>query len=224
MNGSESVQIAVAIVEDNPPLREALAQVIQLCTDLKLCLSCGSGEEALQKLPQSNAEIVLMDINLGGINGIEVVRQLKQQAPQLQFMMCTVYEDDDKIFDALRAGASGYILKKTPPLQLVDAIRELHQGGSPMTPLIARKVVAAFLNNASGNEQTPAQKGDEDLNKLSKRELEILEMMASGKPHKEIADELNISPQTVRKHVFRIYEKLHVTNRVEAVNKYYGRH
>jgi DNA-binding NarL/FixJ family response regulator len=164
-----------------------------------------------------------MDINLGGINGIEVVRQLKQRVPQMQFMMCTVYEDDDKIFDALRAGASGYILKKTPPLQLVDAIGELHQGGSPMTPLIARKVVAAFINTTPLVDSSYPQREDEDLNRLSKREREILEMMASGKPHKDIADELGISPQTVRKHVFNIYEKLHVSNRVEAINKYFGR-
>lgn len=223
MNGYESAQIRIAIVEDNPVLREALSQVIQLCADLSLCLSCSNGEDALQHLPKSDAQIVLMDINLGGINGIDVVRQLKQQLPHLQFMMCTVYEDDDKIFDALRAGASGYILKKTAPLQLVEAIRELHQGGSPMTPLIARKVVAAFLHSVPESEQAHSPKADDDLNKLSKREMEILETMASGKPHKEIADELGISPQTVRKHVFRIYEKLHVSNRVEAINKFYGR-
>jgi DNA-binding NarL/FixJ family response regulator len=223
MNGSESNKIKVAIVEDNPALRDALCQVIQLCADFELSLTCNNGEEALQQLPTSNAQIVLMDINLGGINGIEVVRQLKQRVPQMQFMMCTVYEDDDKIFDALRAGASGYILKKTPPLQLVDAIGELHQGGSPMTPLIARKVVAAFINTTPLVDSSYPQREDEDLNRLSKREREILEMMASGKPHKDIADELGISPQTVRKHVFNIYEKLHVSNRVEAINKYFGR-
>lgn len=228
MDNPESAKILVAIVEDNPDLREGLCQVVQLTNEFVVAEACSNGEEALTRLPESNAQIVLMDINLGGVSGIEVVKQLKAKRPEMLFMMCTVYEDDDKIFDALRAGASGYILKKTAPNQLVDAIRELYHGGSPMTPLIARKVVAAFTHphaDATQNDSTAAATptANDRLSKLSKREKEILEMMASGKLYKEIADSLFISPETVRKHVYRIYEKLHVSNRIEAVNRFFGR-
>jgi len=136
--------------------------------------------------------------------------------PSTNFMMCTVYEDDEKIFEALSAGASGYILKKTEPNKMLDAIKELHEGGAPMSSQIARKVVAAFQN------KIPAPDGS-NLTMLTPREKEILELLSRGLMYKEIAWELDISQETVRKHVYRIYEKLHVGNRVEAVNKYYGR-
>jgi DNA-binding NarL/FixJ family response regulator len=132
-------------------------------------------------------------------------------------MMCTVYEEDEKIFEALSAGASGYILKKTAPARLLDAIRELYQGGAPMSSQIARKVVAAFQH------KTTAATGNVELDELSNREKEILEQLSKGLMYKEIAAELFISPETVRKHVYHIYEKLHVSNRIEAVNKYFGR-
>jgi len=176
-----------------------------------------TAEEAIRKLPLIKPDVVLMDINLGGgETGIDCVRELKPTMPSTNFMMCTVYEEDEKIFEALNAGASGYILKKTAPGKLLEAIRELYQGGAPMSSQIARKVVAAF------QKQTTAP-GANDLASLSNREKEILELLSRGLMYKEIAAALFISQETVRKHVYHVYEKLHVSNRVEAVNKFYGR-
>ena len=210
---------SVAIVEDNNDIRQALEHIIESSGDFKLAGSCTTGEEALQKLPLLNPRVVLMDIGLGdGMNGIEVVRELKARNPEILFMMCTIYEEDEKIFEALRAGASGYILKKTQPAKLLEGITELIQGGAPMSSQIASKVVAAFQNNSAA-----ASGVGVSLDVLSKRENEILEMLSSGLLYKEISEKLTITTETVRKHVYHIYEKLHVTNRVEAVNKYYGR-
>jgi len=212
------MKIPVAIVEDNHDIRMALEEIIEMSDSCMLAGSCINGEEALVKLPVLQPQVVLMDISLGGINGIEVVRELKLQYPDVLFMMCTIYEDDEQLFEALSAGASGYILKKTPPGKLLEAIQELVDGGAPMSSQIARKVVAAFQNKKTGNPQNGAA-----LDVLSKREKEILEMIAKGLLYKEIADALFISTETVRKHVRHIYDKLHVDNRVEAVNKFYGR-
>jgi RNA polymerase sigma factor (sigma-70 family) len=176
-----------------------------------------SGEDALLKIPEIKPEIVLIDINLGGINGIEVVKILKKTMTDVLFMMCTIYEEDEKIFEALSAGASGYILKKTAPDKLLTAIKELQDGGSPMSSQIARKVVTHF--QSTSNKTTV----NDSLNLLSNREKEILEMLSKGLTYKEIAEKVFISPQTVRKHVYHIYEKLHVSNRIEAVNAFYGR-
>lgn len=209
---------SVAIVEDNHDIRQALEQIIESSDEFTLAGSCITGEEALERLPELNPNVVLMDIGLGdGINGIEVVRELKNTNPELRFMMCTIYEEDEKIFEALRAGASGYILKKTSPAKLLDGIKELLEGGAPMSSQIASKVVAAFQN------KTITTSLGTTLDVLSKRENEILEMLSTGLLYKEIADKLSISSETVRKHVYHIYEKLHVSNRVEAVNKYFGR-
>jgi len=209
---------SVAIVEDNNDIRQALEQIIESSGIFTLSGSCSTGEEALVKLPILNPKVVLMDIGLGdGINGIEVVRELKMTNPGILFMMCTIYDEDEKIFEALRAGASGYILKKTQPAKLLEGITELMQGGAPMSSQIASKVVAAFQNKS-----IPASHGS-TLDVLSKREHEILEMLSTGLLYKEISDKLSISSETVRKHVYHIYEKLHVGNRVEAVNKYFGR-
>jgi DNA-binding NarL/FixJ family response regulator len=209
---------SVAIVEDNNDIRQALEQIIESSGIFSLSGSCSTGEEALVKLPILNPKVVLMDIGLGdGINGIEVVRELKMTNPGILFMMCTIYDEDEKIFEALRAGASGYILKKTQPAKLLEGITELMQGGAPMSSQIASKVVAAFQNKS-----IPASHGS-SLDILSKREREILEMLSTGLLYKEISDKLGISSETVRKHVYHIYEKLHVGNRVEAVNKYFGR-
>lgn len=211
---------SVAIVEDNNDIRQALEQIIESSDDFTLAGSCTTGEEALEKLPLLTPRIVLMDIGLGdGMNGIEVVRELKASNPEILFMMCTIYEEDEKIFEALRAGASGYILKKTQPAKLLEGITELIQGGAPMSSQIASKVVAAFQNNSV----TTSQGTGVSLDVLSKRENEILEMLSTGLLYKEISDKLFITTETVRKHVYHIYEKLHVTNRVEAVNKYFGR-
>jgi DNA-binding NarL/FixJ family response regulator len=209
---------SVAIVEDNHDIRQALEQIIESSNDFTLAGSCTTGEEAILKLPILNPKVVLMDIGLGdGMNGIEVVRELKASNPEILFMMCTIYEEDEKIFEALRAGASGYILKKTQPAKLLEGISELIQGGAPMSSQIASKVVAAFQN------KSVATTSGSSLEVLSKRENAILEMLSTGLLYKEISDKLIISTETVRKHVYHIYEKLHVTNRVEAVNKYFGR-
>lgn len=211
---------SVAIVEDNNDIRHALEQIIESSDDFTLSGSFCTGEEAVEKLPILSPKVVLMDIGLGdGMNGIEVVRELKAMNPEILFMMCTIYEEDEKIFEALRAGASGYILKKTQPAKLLEGITELIQGGAPMSSQIASKVVAAFQNNpVSASSGVGAA-----LDVLSRRENEILEMLATGLLYKEISDKLSITTETVRKHVYHIYEKLHVSNRVEAVNKFYGR-
>lgn len=212
--------ITVAIVEDNKDIREALEMIIRMSDTCKLVGSYPSAEDAVIGLPKSLPNVVLMDINLGGMSGIECVRQVKPLHPEILFMMCTVYEEDEKIFEALAVGANGYILKKTAPNRMLEAIRELNDGGAPMSSQIARKVVAAFSHGAPGNPFIP---GPRKLDGLSNRETEILELLAKGLLYKEIAVQLSISQETVRKHVYHIYEKLHVNNRVEAVNKFYGR-
>jgi DNA-binding NarL/FixJ family response regulator len=210
------MNIPVAIVEDNLDIRKALEQIINMAGGFELVCSCESGEDALIKLPIFEPKIVLMDIHLGGIDGIEVVKKVKVACPEMLFMMCTVYEEDEKIFEALNAGASGYIIKKTAPSKLLEAMKELHEGGAPMSSQIARKVVMAFQHKPTG-----VTNGSLDI--LTKRELEILEMLANGMVYKEISEKLFISSETVRKHVYNVYNKLHVGNRVEAVNKYFGR-
>lgn len=208
--------ISVSIVEDKTDIRQALEQIVSMADGFVLVASYRSGEEALQGIPLSPPDIVLMDINLGGINGIDCVRFLKAEYPAIKFMMCTVYEEDEQIFEALRAGASGYILKKTPPAKLIEAISELYNGGAPMSTQIAAKVVSAF-------QQTKGTVTDASVATLSNREREILDYLSRGLLYKEIAAELGISQETVRKHVYNIYEKLHVSNRIEAVNKFLGR-
>jgi len=207
------MSIRVCIVEDNQGILSALEEVLRLDDNYEWNGSYTTPEDAIKEIPIVAPDVVLMDINLGStLTGIDCVRKLKAIKPSVLFLMCTVYEEDDKIFDALKAGASGYILKKTQPLKLLEAIKELHEGGAPMSSQIARKVVANF--------QTKRDKGLEDL---SPREREILEHLAKGLLYKEISAELNISQETVRKHVYNVYEKLHVSNRVEAINKLYGR-
>ncbi len=211
------MNITVAIVEDNNDIRLALEQIIESADGYTLAGSCINGEEALVKLPILNPQVVLMDIGLGGISGIEVVRELKASHPDILFMMCTIYDEDEKIFEALSAGASGYILKKTSPGKLLEGIKELIEGGAPMSSQIARKVVNAFKG------QTPTAVPGSALDVLSRREKEILEMLSTGLLYKEISEKLSISAETVRKHLYHVYEKLHVSNRIEAVNKFFGR-
>ncbi|MET0392229.1 MAG: response regulator transcription factor [Chitinophagaceae bacterium] len=208
-------EISVCIVDDNSDLRQALEEIVNMSEECICIGTIGTADEAIRQIPLLKPDVVLMDINLSSQeSGIDCVKALKRRVPATNFMMCTVYEEDEKIFEALSAGASGYILKKTPPSRLVEAIRELYEGGAPMSSQIARKVVAAFQGRPSGTS---------DLEELSNREKEILEQLAKGLMYKEIAAALFISAETVRKHVYHIYEKLHVTNRVEAVNKYFGR-
>ena len=213
----------IILVEDDDVDAESIMRLIKKRDMKNSVLRASNGVEALALMHQNEASaqpyVVLMDINLGeGESGIDVVRQLKADYADILFMMCTVYEDDEKIFEALTAGASGYILKKTAPHKLLEAIRELQEGGAPMSSQIARKVVAAFQQKAA-----TATAANNTLNTLSNREKEILELLAKGMLYKEIAASLFISQETVRKHVYHIYEKLHVNNRVEAINKFFGR-
>jgi DNA-binding NarL/FixJ family response regulator len=211
-------EITVCIVDDNKQLRNALEEIITMSDGYRCICTIGTADEAISKIPILQPDVVLMDINLGGPeSGIDCVRVLKPISPATNFMMCTVYEEDEKIFEALSAGASGYILKKTAPGKLLESIRELYQGGAPMSSQIARKVVAAFQNKPVA----PENSGQLDL--LTNREKEILEQLSKGLMYKEIASQLFLSQETVRKHVYHIYEKLHVNNRVEAVNKFFGR-
>ena len=207
--------ISVCIVEDNTDIRLALEQIVAMADGYDMLGSFPNAEEAVTGLPLLNPDVVLMDINLGGMSGIECVRLVKPSNPNILFMMCTVYEEDEKIFEALAAGASGYILKKTAPAKMLESIRELYEGGAPMSSQIARKVVAVFNKAPKAPNQS--------LDTLSHREAEILELLAKGLLYKEIAARLGIAQETVRKHVYHIYEKLHVNNRVEAVNRYFGR-
>jgi DNA-binding NarL/FixJ family response regulator len=217
--------ISVCIVDDNQDIRSALEQIIQMSDNCLLLGSFATAEDAIQKIPLLKPNVVLMDINLDeGESGIDCVRKLKPENPEILFMMCTVYEEDEKIYEALSAGASGYILKKTAPHKLLEAIKELYEGGAPMSSLIARKVVAAFRQRpAEAVVHAEAAASASNIRILSSREKEILELLSKGMVYKEIAAQLFISAETVRKHVYHIYEKLHVNNRVEAVNKFFGR-
>ena len=212
-------EISVCIVDDNRELRNALEEIITMSEGYKCTGTMGTTEEAIRQIPLLRPDVVLMDINLGSVeSGIDVVKHLKPRIPGTNFMMCTVYEENEKIFEALSAGASGYILKKTDPTRMLEAIRELYEGGAPMSSQIARKVVAAFQSK-----DLVSESDTEELDVLTIREKEILELLSKGLMYKEIAAQIFLSPETVRKHVYHIYEKLHVSNRVAAVNKFYGR-
>ncbi|HEX4265648.1 MAG TPA: response regulator transcription factor [Verrucomicrobiae bacterium] len=206
--------INVSIVEDSDKFRETLARVLNRAEGFRCLSHYPNAEDALKALPQDKPEVVLMDINLPGMNGVECVRQLKQLLPTVQVMMLTVYEDTENIFNALAAGASGYMLKRTPRDELLDAIREVHRGGSPMTTHIARKVVQSFQRAAPAASPTEM---------LSPREQEVLDCLAQGFLYKEIAEKLSISYETVHTYIRRIYEKLQVRTRTEAVAKFLRR-
>ncbi len=203
--------ISVSIVEDSDKFRETLARVLNRAEGFKCISHYPNAEDAIKALPNDKPEVVLMDINLPGMNGVECVRQLKQLMPTLQVMMLTVYEDTENIFNALAAGATGYMLKRTPRDELLEAIREVHRGGSPMTTHIARKVVLSFQRAASASSPTE---------NLSPREAEVLDCLAKGFLYKEIAEKLQISYETVHTYIRRIYEKLQVRTRTEAVAKF----
>jgi DNA-binding NarL/FixJ family response regulator len=218
--------IKVAIVDDNTAVRNALENMITGAEGFELIGSYEDGQEAIVLIPLMKPDVVLMDINLGnGVSGIDCIRKLKPDFPEILFMICTVFDEDEKIFEALCAGANGYMLKRTSPPELLRAIREVYEGGAPMSGLIARKVISVFQVNDSGGEgwnPLHAKKG-KSLPDLTNRENEILQHLALGLLYKEIAATLFISSETVRKHVYHIYEKLHVGNRVEAINKYFRR-
>ena len=208
------MSISIAIVEDLDEVREGLHQFISLSPEFKVLDTYKTAEEALYEIPLCKPDIVIMDINLPGMNGIECIRQVKGKTPHTQFMMFTVYENDEKVFEALKAGASGYLLKNTGLVQLIEALKELHGGGSPMSANIARKLVTVFREQ---------EKNITPVEALSKRENEILQLLSKGLLYKEIADQLSISTSTVRQHIHNIYEKLHVQNRTEAINKALGK-
>lgn len=207
-------KIKIAIVEDLEEVAEGLTEFIKLDNELQLLATYRTAEAAALELPLVKPDIVIMDINLPGITGIECIRQVKQSGIPMQFMMFTVYENNDQVFEALKAGASGYLLKKTAPPQIIEAIKELYDGGSPMSSSIARKLVSIFQEQPKGlNTQATV---------LTPREKEVLECLAKGMLYKEIAEQLGISFHTVRQHIAKIYEKLHVQNKTEAINKVYG--
>lgn len=203
--------INVAIVDDDEGIRSSLATLIRRASALRLVGDYGDAESALKDLPQRAPNVVLMDINLPGMNGVECVRQLKGNLPEVQFLMLTVYEDSDSLFNSLKAGASGYLLKRTASTRLLQAIRDVHGGGSPMTPQLARRVVQFFSRPAEG---------DASVSRLTPGEKDFLDQLAKGYAYKEIADRLGISIDTVRSYVRTVYEKLHVHSRTEAVVKY----
>ena len=206
--------INVAIVEDNAGTREGLVKLFSQADGFACQRSYATGEAAVLGIPHDPPQVALIDINLPGISGIECVRRLKERCPALHVLMLTTYEESDLIFESLRAGANGYLRKKMPAKELVEAVQQVHAGGAPMSMQIARKVVAHFhrLKEAPG-----------EMSQLTKRENEILGCLAKGFLYKEIAEQLGISMSTVRTHIHSVYEKLHVQSRTEAVVKFLDR-
>jgi DNA-binding NarL/FixJ family response regulator len=199
------------VVEDDPALRENLVHFLRLAPDIECVSEHGSAEAALRELPELKPDVVLMDINLPGMSGIDCLRRLKARLPVVQVLMVTMYDDGDRVFKALLAGASGYLLKVSIAAEIVPAVREVMQGGSPLNSFIARKVVKFF------QERPPAPKDDAGL---TPREREVLELLAKGLTYKEIAARLIISIDTVRRHCHNIYGKMHVASRTEAVVRF----
>lgn len=201
---------SIVIVEDNLGLQTQLLKVVESATDIRCLGTFTTGEEAVPFILQKRPDVVLMDIKLPGKSGIQCVAEIKKAIPEMQLIMVTVYEDSERIFRALNAGASGYIIKSSPPEQLINAIRDVHNGGAPMSGTIARKVVQHFHSLAPLGQET----GD-----LSPREREVLDLLATGLIYKEISSQLNIGTETIRSHVKNICQKMHVRGRIEAVAK-----
>jgi DNA-binding NarL/FixJ family response regulator len=206
--------IQVSIVEDDNRIRESLAILIDAGPSIRCLSTHRTGEDALAQIPLNRPDVVLMDINLPNMSGIECVQKLKMLMPQLQILMLTMYEDDGNIFRSLMAGASGYLVKRTRSSEVLQAIKEVHSGTSPLSGKVARKVVEYFQK---------LEKSSPEKQHLSKREREILDLLVKGYRYKEIADILSIGFETVRSHLKNIYEKLHVTSRTEAVVKFLQR-
>jgi len=205
--------IQVSIVEDIREIREGLQMLINLSDGFNCSHVYANAEEALKALPIERPDVVLMDINLPGMTGVECVRRVKPHCPATQFIMSTVYEDDENVFESLKAGATGYLLKKTVPARILEAIVEVHNGGSPMSTQIARRIIVTFQK----------KDGIRAADELTPREKEILKSLSEGLPYKEIAAKFRISIETVRSHARNIYEKLQVQSRTEALNKVYGK-
>jgi len=208
---AQNMQIKVAIVDDDEGIRTSLAALIRRNANFRLAGDYPNAETALKEIPRHPPDVVLMDINMPGMKGHDCVRQLKAALPAVQFLMLTVYEDSDSLFNSLKAGASGYLLKRTASARLLEAIRDVHAGGSPMTPQLARRVVQFFARPAEG---------ESSITRLTRGEREFLDLLANGYAYKEIADRMKISIDTVRSYVRTVYEKLHVHSRTEAVVKY----
>jgi DNA-binding NarL/FixJ family response regulator len=208
------MSIRVCIVEDDKVLREGMAEGIRQSGECDLLGSFESGEELIKVFKTLKPEVVLMDIQLPGRSGIECVKELKIKYPETQFLICSIFEDNDNIFDALCAGATGYMLKSTDFNKLIQSIVEVHRGESPMSGSIARKVLGSFQNRKTS---------DEYLKLLSEREREILDYLARGLRYKEISSRINVSTETVRTHIRNIYEKLQVSSRTDALNKVFGK-
>jgi DNA-binding NarL/FixJ family response regulator len=205
--------IPVSIVDDEPELRESIVRYLRVTNQFRCISEYRSAEEALCKLPADQPQVVLMDIKMEGMNGIECAKQLKELMPDVQIIMLTVFEDADLIFDALRAGATGYLLKSQPPNKLIEAIQEAVDGGSPMSAPIARKVVKFIQQGFAGRDESQHML-------LPERQRQVLELLAAGESYKMIADSMGVSIHTVRGYLRRIYEKLQVHSRGEAVAKY----
>lgn len=201
---------SIAIIEDDEKVRNYLAEQIQLHIDVKELRLFGDAETALIELTSEPVEIALFDVNLPGMSGIDCIQRLKMLHPKMQMMVLTVYDNNDNVFSALKAGAVSYLLKSTPPEKVIEAIEEVYKGGSPISSQIARKVIEAFAVKEKTNNY---------FQDLSRREQEILEQLSKGYRYKEIADKLFVSIETVRTHIRNIYEKLHVNNRAEALKK-----
>lgn len=205
------MSIKVSIVEDDSGIRESLCVLINGSEGFECVSKYSNPVEAIRHIAEEKPDVILMDINMPRMSGIECVKKIKHKLPEIQIIMLTVYDDTDKIFEALRAGAFGYLLKRTPPASLIDSIKQVHTGGSPMSPQIARKIVQSFYESGEA--------ADEEFN-LTEREKEILSYLAKGYRYQEIADKLFISIDTVRSHIRKIYRKLQVRSRTEAVMKY----
>lgn len=206
--------ISVSLVEDIRETRESLVKLLDRAPALRCLRTHATGEDALREIPADPPDVLLADINLPGMSGIELVAKLKARLPRLQVLMLTTYEDSDLIFESLRAGASGYLIKNMPPAELVQAIEQVHAGGAPMSMQIARKVVSFFQQS---------RRHASEIEGLTKREQEILALLAKGYLYKEIAEQLGITLSTVRAHLHAVYEKLHVQSRTEAVVKFLGK-
>lgn len=214
MGAPDGSTCQVAVVEDDPVLREALELVIHGESAFHVKALCSDAEQALAILPPDPPDLVIMDIGLPGMNGIECVRELARSMPGTRFLMYTTHDDDHRVFEALKAGADGYLLKGSTPDEIIHALLEIQAGGAPMSTAVARRVVQ-FLRPAG-------QRSNSSIDILSERERDVLEQLAKGLLYKEIAQQLGIGEGTVRQHIHKIYGKLHVQNRTEAVNRYYG--
>ena len=213
-NGLHS-DIAVSVVEDSRDLSNTLRMMIDATSGMRCHSAYLNGEDACESIPKNPPDIVLIDIGLPGISGIECIEILKQKMPRLNFLVLTIKENDEEVFGALKAGASGYLVKSSSPTEIIEGIKELYDGGAPMSANIARKVVSHFQKDI--DHKSPYE------HLLTRREKEVLELLSRGKFYKEIAADLFISMETVKSHCHNIYEKLHVSTRTEALNKYFNR-